>query len=179
RSRSSRLVLLFSTILTIISATTYIIYLLTSPTQPVFQCGSTFAEAKALGCHFDIMSFSWLPTPCFDSELMNEFLNVSDWKWYTSHGGQSTVPKERVLAGEYDQLWVTWEYHRVHCTYMWKKLHRAILTDDVHVDGYIANMHHTHHCSMVLLEGDVPRMEPSTAIQAKIPSCGRGALHAE
>jgi hypothetical protein len=36
-------------------------------------CGSYPAEAKALGCQFDIISFCWLPPRCYDAELSHTF----------------------------------------------------------------------------------------------------------
>lgn len=53
---------------------------------PQFQmnspCGSTPEEAKAKGCHFDTISFCWLPSECYDSELVSTFESTRNWHYY-------------------------------------------------------------------------------------------------
>ena len=148
-------------------------------------CGRSIAEARSHGCHFDIMSFSWLPTACFDEPLIAEFLSRKDWKWYstlpandTDDAALETVPLQLVQSGEYERLYVTWEYHLYHCTYMWRKLHRAIM-NEAKVDEYIGSYGHTEHCEQMLLQrgGDLSRT--NTAIVRKFSSCrGTGNLKA-
>lgn len=36
------------------------------------------------------------------------------------------VPRALALTGEYAELFVDWEYHILHCVYLWRKLHRAM-----------------------------------------------------
>lgn len=114
-------------------------------------CGNSSSEALSLGCSFDVISFAWLPVRCFDKELVDEFLALKDWNWYLDAGAQQTADFVSVAAGAYDELYVTQEYHMYHCTYMWRKMHRAILAGDV-LDGYIGDMHHTAHCEMQILD---------------------------
>lgn len=134
------------------------------------QCGSSPAEAIERGCRFDAMSFSWLPLQCFDSQLVAEFLALRDWHWYLDSTGRQEVLANEVKLGTHDQLFVTWEYHLNHCTYMWKKLHRAILQDGP-IDGYIGNYNHTLHCAEVLVGDGVPLTEKNTFIFIKYPTC--------
>lgn len=70
--------------------------------------------------------------------------------------GTLPVPYSEVITGTYDGLFVTQEYHMKHCTYMWKKLQRAVSGESrgkENVDGYIGRMEHTEHCEMMLLGG--------------------------
>jgi hypothetical protein len=118
------------------------------------------------------MSFTWSPPKCHDQELINEFLHLKDWTWYTSIDDTEPAPREDVLAGKYDHLYVSWEYHRYHCTYAWRKLHRAVLRDGF-VDSYIGSYDHTGHCEAMLVKYDDGNDHVNTLIRTKFVSCGR------
>ena len=137
-------------------------------------CGHSPTEARALGCHFDIMSFCWLPDKCYDTELSSTFDNLTQWEWFLDPNKTQPVAHEQVMAGEYMGLYVSWEYHLRHCTAMWRKLHRAVLGDGrVAVDSYIANYDHTRHCEQMLLgQRGLGLDEVNTVIVAKFPDCG-------
>ncbi|KAK5632499.1 hypothetical protein RRF57_008213 [Xylaria bambusicola] len=45
-------------------------------------CGSTPEEAKARGCHFDTISFCWLPSECYDRKLVDSFEATRNWHYY-------------------------------------------------------------------------------------------------
>lgn len=143
-------------------------------------CGATAAEATARGCRFDIMSFSWLAPACFDGELTREFeAGAGSARWFVDQNATWPVARADVLRGEAD-LFVSARYHRRHCTFMWKKLHRAVARGGP-VDGYIANYNHTLHCErMLLMEGDddAGAGALNTRIFRKFPSCepSRGQL---
>ncbi|KAL9625644.1 MAG: hypothetical protein Q9160_000357 [Pyrenula sp. 1 TL-2023] len=138
-----------------------------SVSHPIVKspCGTTAESARAASCHFDPISFSWLPDACYDADLSAAFLElgnatpVTNWNYYppinsTTTKSPSLVPADRdaVLAGEYPFLFVSWEYHLYHCTFMWRKLHRAILSGRP-IDSYIGGMGHTGHCERMLMEG--------------------------
>lgn len=126
---------------------------------------------------FDPMSFSHLPSRCYDAELTSEFLSHRNWTWYLSpHDVESTVSQAEVLTGRYPELYVSMEYHVLHCTYMWKKLHRAVSRGGP-IDGYIGRYEHTEHCAMMIEEamglassGD-RFVAVNTVITAKWPTC--------
>ena len=48
-------------------------------------------------------------------------------------------------------MWVTREFRFFHCTYQWRKMHRALLRDGI-LDDYAANYSHTERCEAVLTE---------------------------
>src|SRR5262245_52586732 len=39
-----------------------------------YDCGNSTAQAKAKGCHFDLLTLSWVPWQCANRELEQEFL---------------------------------------------------------------------------------------------------------
>ncbi|KUJ24495.1 uncharacterized protein LY89DRAFT_561115, partial [Mollisia scopiformis] len=121
-------------------------------------CGESPTEAISKNCVFEVMSFSWLPRVCHDSELEEEFL-MGDWHWWSykstgaSTGGSyelHEVPLTDVATGLHDGLHVTWGYHITHCVFMWRKLQRMAVGGGV-IDGYIGNTNHTQHCQELLV----------------------------
>lgn len=139
--------------------------------EPGFEgCGTSPTEARALGCEFDVMSFSWLPSRCYDGELVDDFLGARAWQWFADEDKHHIVELEQVRTGSYDSLYVTMEYHLYHCQYMWTKMHRAILAGRP-LDGYIANLMHTTHCGEMLLDRDVNLNATNTIILTKYVRC--------
>lgn len=141
----------------------------TKHSPEVIHCGDSAAQATQHGCHFDIMSFSWLPPPCFDAELTREFESLQAWEWFADPERTQPVAKEEVLRGEADALFVSFEYHRAHCTSMWKKLHRALSMGGF-VDSYIGNYNHTAHCAHMLLMKGEKLGALNTIISTKFPT---------
>lgn len=136
--------------------------------QPFGNCGGSPAEAQKLGCQFDPMSFSWLPSACYDAELVTQFLALRDWTWSLDRKRQATVSREEVLTGELTDLYVSREYHIFHCTFQWRKMHRGIQRGVI--DTYIGNYEHTSHCERMITD-DVPRNLTDTKIRMKFPRC--------
>lgn len=134
------------------------------------HCGDSPALARNLGCTFDIMSFSWLPPRCLDEELIKEFDSMEEWLWYKDPFSGVQIPKAEVARGEHQRVWVSYKFHRVHCTFMWKKLHRA-LGRGGYVDSYIGNYNHTIHCEHMLLMAGAGLEEVNTVIVSKFPRC--------
>lgn len=134
------------------------------------HCGNSSAEAAAIGCAFDIMSFTWSRRACFDEELMLEFLAARNWTWWLTADGEQEVDMETVAWGIHSHLFVSWEYHLFHCTYMWKKMHRA-LVKRAPLDTYILDEEHTAHCGHMLLDRNPMLDQRNTIIVTKYPSC--------
>ncbi|KAF2451772.1 hypothetical protein P171DRAFT_426231 [Karstenula rhodostoma CBS 690.94] len=151
-----------------------------SRTQTTFNCGTSIEEARALGCQFDVMSFTWSHPSCFDRPLMDDFLALKNWTWWLRNStspdssGDTPLSIEDITTGQYTELHVTWDYHLHHCTYMWRKMHRAILNNKP-LDGYIGNWAHTTHCESMLLDRSRAMDSRTTIIRRKFPDCpGRG-----
>lgn len=48
----------------------------------IMDCGKSPAEAKALGCKFDLMLQRWIPADCYDEAHSELFLAKYPRKWY-------------------------------------------------------------------------------------------------
>lgn len=149
-----------------------------TPNKPTIlsqPCGNTPEEARAAGCHFDINSFCWLASPCFDANLSTEFENIKTWRWWGDENFTIPISHDLVSTGNITGLYVSWDYHLRHCTVMWKKLHRAFL--DVEkgygaIDSYVESYHHTEHCEKLLLgEDGLGPGSVDTVIRVKYPDC--------
>ncbi|KIX03841.1 uncharacterized protein Z518_07394 [Rhinocladiella mackenziei CBS 650.93] len=130
--------------------------------QKLSQCGSSRDDAVSRGCQFDIMSFSWLPPACYDEALAIEFAGLRGWQYFRDENRTTGIPRKEVALGQYDLLYVSTEYHVLHCTYMWRKMHRAVLKA-APIDGYIGEYNHTKHCEEVLV-GERTKDLNSTAL---------------
>jgi hypothetical protein len=133
-------------------------------------CGTTPAIARARNCRFDILSFAWQTPECYDDELMTAFLQHHPWQFY-AHPNRTdeVVSLDVALQGE-QTLYVDWEYHVAHCTFMWRQMHRAYALRgfvDSHLDAY----KHTLHCQGVLLKKGVPGGTVNVVAAVKYPDC--------
>ncbi|KAI0009998.1 hypothetical protein F4779DRAFT_331607 [Xylariaceae sp. FL0662B] len=118
------------------------------------DCGSqhTAAEARALGCVFDPAAWVWTRPECYDAELVAEFMNRTTMSYHTDPElrQETEVPLEDVMRGDHKLLFTQNKYHYLHCTYMMKKMHKALL-EHRPTDSYMRTWQHTNHCEMVLL----------------------------
>lgn len=126
-----------------------------SQTFNALPCGKTPEEARARGCEFDMLVTAWLPPRCIDRGLVNEFLELGNWDFYTRWHAT-----EKNKFGTYDPdfigsanktVWTTRSWHVMHCLYMFKKLNRAIVNGWT-VDAETVSEPHTEHCMNVLIE---------------------------
>ncbi|OCT46845.1 hypothetical protein CLCR_02101 [Cladophialophora carrionii] len=144
-------------------------------------CGNSPEEAQSLDCRFDVMSFTWVPKPCFDEALMTDFLAspTQPWQWFTepnvtvtSTADARALSFQDVRTGQFAELYVTNAYHSTHCTFTWKKLHRA-LTETGYLDSYIGSYEHTLHCEHMLLSRHLDPERVETTIRRKYITCRR------
>lgn len=136
-------------------------------------CGRTAEEARARACHFELLSFSWVPDECHDHELVEDFKHIQIWQFWLHDNRTGLVTQEEAQTGEYDAVYAEWGYHLQHCAGMWKKMHRAFLGGGyTAVDSVMGNMWHTDHCSELLLMRDSNLDRLSTLTLRKFPDCG-------
>ncbi|KAK0707795.1 hypothetical protein B0H67DRAFT_556417 [Lasiosphaeris hirsuta] len=116
------------------------------------SCGNSTAEARALGCKFDPLSFLWVPEPCFDSETNEAYQKAVNWHGYNDAEGKEMLDldtmSERVEPFKY---FTSIREHAIHCAYVWQKQHRGYLRGGLYLDDNSASFHHTRHCSEVLM----------------------------
>ena len=123
--RSSHITLYCIAILTILFSVYAILIYRPDQTDPIWiDCGGSPEEARSRGCKFDLLSFAWQTSECYDHELLEEFLAYEEWQFFKGKGGNETVPLEVARRGE-QTLYATETYHFVHCTFMWMQMHRA------------------------------------------------------
>ena len=110
-------------------------------------CGSTIASAKAAGCRWSPMIWAWFPPACYDWELEERFLAEQDWRWYATRdlAADSELPRDAILRGDIPEVFVTAQYHKMHCAYAFRKLFRAVLGVTLG-DNYLLTTGHMHHC---------------------------------
>ncbi|TDZ71705.1 hypothetical protein CTRI78_v001814 [Colletotrichum trifolii] len=148
-----------------------------APKVMIKPCGSTPQEARQKGCHFDVISFCWLPSQCYDAQLSREFDEANHLEWFLDPNRTEPLTHQQIMTGEYTGLYVNWEYHVRHCTAMRKKMHRAIIRENGQgaeaIDGYIGVYEHTKHCEHMLLAGrNIAPDVINTRIAVKYPDCG-------
>jgi hypothetical protein len=130
------------------------------------NCGSSYAEATANNCSFQLWSYSWVPADCFDNELNDEFLALraeEDWHYYSSRSPPVQVSLESVLTGTRNDLWSTWGQHFWHCAYYQRKFFRIVdqhhgeRTATLKMTNRDLDEHHAKHCQEWLAN---PRAAP-------------------
>ncbi|KAK0717283.1 hypothetical protein B0T26DRAFT_675613 [Lasiosphaeria miniovina] len=119
------------------------------------HCGNSTAEARALGCTFDVLAFMWVPAPCFDRETTEAYQKAVNWHGYNDPDGREVLDletmSERTAPGKY---YTSAREHAVHCAFAWQKQHRGYLRGGggLYIDDNSAGYHHTRHCSEVLMK---------------------------
>ena len=134
------------------------------------HCGTSPAAARRLGCFFDPISFLWLPPACYDRDLVDEFLSLQDWEFRRELNATELIAIDEIMLGETSPVYVNMRYHVLHCTFQWKRMHKALQRGAI--DSYIANYNHTKHCEEMLLDDD-PGDTRNTVIRMKFVECQR------
>ena len=125
--------------------------------ESVHHCGRSIEEAKKLGCTWDLLAGSWLPQRCIDQELTDEFRAAGDWHFYVDKNGTEELMESELQyrVGPGMDYYTTLEYHRTHCSFQWRKMHRAMQSGG-RIENALANYEHTLHCGFVFLQdGDL------------------------
>jgi hypothetical protein len=120
--------------------------------QPRRGCGSSIAEAKALGCSFDILSKAWLPNDCTRLGA-EEYLkdsrswNHTGWGIYADRAQTRELTLEQLQ--EYADSGLKWygteREHLVHCAWGLKRVLDAYAKGK-RMDVVIQRLGHTYHC---------------------------------
>jgi hypothetical protein len=113
------------------------------------ECGSTTMEAVERGCKYDILSNHWLPEPCIDQTMIDEYKNDNSWYAYADKDMSFRLSLEAM--GTSDFYYTSMRDHIVHCAMMWRKQFRAFIEGGRYYDELITDAQHTHHCSQFLI----------------------------
>lgn len=113
-------------------------------------CGNSTHEARSQGCVFDVMMQLWVPQPCYNRELSEEFLAEGQWKWYRDPEAEQEMPDEEMRRGEHTVAFVVDGYHRQHCVFTWQLMVYA-LREQQDLSTEMMSYHHVEHCHMILM----------------------------
>ncbi|MCJ1310495.1 hypothetical protein MMC25_004159 [Agyrium rufum] len=155
----------------------------TTPTGHEFgSCGSSVAEARALGCIFDPASWVWTRAECYNSNLTSAFLALREWNFYFDDTflPAAEVPREEWMRGDHHFVYARVEYHIAHCTFNAKKIHAAFVGHRP-LDSSAAPLSHSDHCEWNILassnadyvrECAVPGSKCGTTLKTSYTTCG-------
>ena len=120
-------------------------------------CGHSPESAHNAGCLWSAMTFAWYPPACYDKEIEEEFLDLSDWQWYASDdlSPEDKLPVGAVLRGEIHRAYMSMNFHKMHCLYSFKKLFRAFLGLALS-DNYVLRLGHMEHCEHYMVAENAP-----------------------
>ncbi|KAI1325218.1 hypothetical protein F5Y16DRAFT_401680 [Xylariaceae sp. FL0255] len=134
------------------------------------SCGDSVETAKERGCSFDLISFAWQTPECYDAELVADFASwEGNWTFYADDQFTIPVGQELAIQGETTPLFVSWDYHIVHCTFMWRQMHRAY--ERGWIDTHLGNYNHTLHCQHMMLMTAEASAKKVTAARIIYPEC--------
>lgn len=93
-----------------------------------YNCGNSTAEARALGCEFEVFSLAWVPKACYDEDLDREFRESRRWVYMTAPQNGIEISEEelRERIGPAYKQYVTREWHLMHCAFTMKKVSKAM-----------------------------------------------------
>lgn len=136
------------------------------------HCGSSPEEARQNDCVYDFIAGAFVPRACFDAELEDEFLKLKDWHFFGDENAEQELSIESIkVDGGTEPLFVSVEYHWIHCTYTWRKLHRSRIFGTP-IDDHIADYSHTAHCGQGLVsQCDVNDTRPIIAFLHHYTTC--------
>ena len=120
----------------------------------VYSCGTTPEEAVERDCQFDMLSFAWVPKPCFDADLSSTYNVYEAFEFFYHREKSDKIPVEELRKGINKQVYTSGRYHRTHCTYAWKILQRAVLQGYHLSDNKTLSPEHYDHCSYYLVDVD-------------------------
>jgi len=127
------------------------------------HCGTTntTAEARALGCEFDILGNSWTPKQCFDNETAIEFREwlqhserqMGTFPFFHDEDGKERIMDEDELAESVEsRVYTTQEHHLAHCTFLMRRIYRVGHSNGrMRLNSRYGTLEHTKHCTNEVL----------------------------
>ncbi|KXX73735.1 hypothetical protein MMYC01_208496 [Madurella mycetomatis] len=114
-------------------------------------CGNSATEARALGCTFDQLTWSWYPPSC-PHYANDEFVKAEDWKFYLDKYGQEEATSEdweRAMNNEL-QLYGERREHITHCVYLMLSVAQVVRDGTPHPKKLV-EYGHLAHCATLML----------------------------
>ena len=113
----------------------------------ILDCGGNPQQAREKGCIYDVMMQDWVPKPCYDEKLTQEYLKKGNWTWYADGQGERIMSDEEMALGEHGRAWMSNSYHKAHCVFSWLKIIRALRTHSP-LTNELISYDHVMHCKM-------------------------------
>lgn len=122
----------------------------------LLTCGESIAQAKKLGCKYDVELNAWIRPQCFNTKAMDQYLDDKSWTAYSDQElTQKVAPEE---MGDTELYFTSERDHINHCVGLWRRQFKLIFEEADAIDALSANPHHTNHCAGFLLDmaGQLP-----------------------
>jgi hypothetical protein len=118
--------------------------------------------AREAGCSFDLLINGYIPDPCFDAEMHEDFTAGVELGYFVDKEATEMVSTAELLKGDFDMYpmaWLSTISHWRHCLYLINGTHRAYSRmPTVFLDAYL-DQPHIQHCFGVVA-GPKPPLPP-------------------
>ncbi|EAU34771.1 predicted protein [Aspergillus terreus NIH2624] len=133
-------------------------------------CGTNSAEARQMGCKYDVMLGGWIHADCYAADLMEKYIERGNYSWFRDQSLTIPVSEEEMRRGDHEVLWTRKFFHYAHCAYLWEMQMRAY-RERKPIESGIFLEEHTIHCAGILLQQDT-LMTNATAVHTGFEWCG-------
>ncbi|EXU99305.1 hypothetical protein X797_007440 [Metarhizium robertsii] len=122
------------------------------------NCGNTAAEARSLGCEFDILTNNWIPSACAENVTASEFRAWvfetkrlhGPWPYFHDDGAMEQIESELQLSEMVGhRIFTTTENHIGHCVFLMRRIHRLVKGEIKQIARITFD--HTMHCTNEIL----------------------------
>ena len=125
---------------------------LEGPKLRTLHCGNNTTDARALGCQFDSLSFSWIPTECIDVKTDADYQQAVLWQGYSDSTATKVLSTEEMSERVWPHTyWSSRREHVVHCAFTWQRQHKGYLEGGLKMDDNVRSYEHTLHCMDILM----------------------------
>ncbi len=114
-------------------------------------CGNSSAEARALGCTFDQLTWSWYP-PSRPHYANDEFVRAETWRFYVDPYGRQVASEEDWEKAMNNELQLHGERreHMTHCVYLMLSVAQVVRDGTPYAEKLVEYEHMAHCAKMIL-----------------------------
>lgn len=134
------------------------------------DCGDSVAQAKALGCKYDVLLNHWVPAPCVDDEFVKEYQDDHSWAAYFDEAMTKQIMTIDEMS-EQDIYYTSVRDHVNHCAMVWKKQFWILFEERPAFDSVIVTPYHTDHCAQYLSDVSGRDLNSSTRVEVGFAGC--------
>ncbi|KXT16732.1 hypothetical protein AC579_5239 [Pseudocercospora musae] len=127
------------------------------------SCGSSWQEAEAAGCVFDVMATDWVRAECKHKELSDLLFAQGNWTFFRDAEATQVISHEELLKGRISPYYTEGAYHFSHCAYVWHKHVRSMGKASMLLDSKSRNWEHSLHCLYMLAKADTSYISNKTS----------------